>query len=200
MGMKITVEFLKEHKACIEGIEWFKNQKETDLVGLVEYSIKNKSKLSWANWLIVRKMTYKQYVSYAIYAAQQVLHIFEDKYSDDKRPRNAINAALKCLENRNKSTSAAAYATADAANAANAADAAYAAYDAADAAYDAANAANAADAADAAYDAAAYAAASAAYYAVADAADAANAADAADATAGDKLLIKILKYGIKLLK
>ena len=73
----------------------------------------------------------------AIFSAELVLHIFEEKYPEDKRPRLAIEAAKKWLVNPSKETAAAAAA---------AAAAAYAAYAAADAAY----AAAAADAANAA--------------------------------------------------
>ena len=100
-------------------------------------------------------MEYKQYVAYAIYAAEQVIGIYEKKHPDDKRPRQAIEAAKKCLENPTKENKAAA-------NAAAFADAAYTA-----------------DAADAA----AYAAANAAAY-----------------TARKKMKLKILEYGLKLLK
>jgi len=99
-------------------------------------------------------------VRLAIFCAERVLHLFEEKYPDDDRPRKAIEAA--------KSGNAAA---ADA-NAANAAAANAAAYAAAAANAAAAAAAYAADAANAA--AAAAAAANAAAYA-ADAANAANA-------------------------
>ena len=90
---------------------------------------------------------------WAIYCAEAVLHIFEDKYPDDDRPRKAIEAAKNYLkhpteENRNAANAAYAYA-------------AYTAYD---------------DAAYAAYDAAYYAA----YYAAAYAAYAAAAAKRAD--------------------
>src|SRR3990167_3066839 len=114
--------------------------------------------------------TYSDYLpketlqKFAIYCAESALHIYEVKYPDDKRPREAIAAAkeymagsitLKELENKRRA----------------AADAA-----AADAAYSAANAA-AANAA-AAHAAAAYAAAANAPAAHAAAAYAANAAAA----------------------
>ena len=150
----ITVKWLEKHNACIKGVEWFRNQTETDPIKLIEYFIKHRDKeqLQWGNWLIVRLMKYKQYLSYAIFAAEQVISIYEKKYPDDKRPRKAIEAAKKYLKNSTKE---------------NKADATYAV------------AAAAADAAT--YDAA---------YIAADAADAAN----------KKITIKILNYGLKLLK
>jgi len=134
----------------------------------------------------VRVMTYKQYVSYAIFAAEQVIDIYEKKYPKDTRLRAAIAAAKKCIKDPSDGNkkAAAAY-DADAA--------AYAAaYDADAAAYAAAYAAYAADAAAYAAYAAAYDAAYAAY-----AADAA--AYAADAAA-DAMRLKILEYGLKLLR
>jgi hypothetical protein len=129
-------------------------------------------------------------IKFAILCAKAVLHIFEDKFPSDTRPREAIEAAESWLKGADAAAAYAAYADTAAAAAAAAADTAYAAYDAA---YDAAaRAAYAAydDAARAAYDAAAraaratYAAYDAAYdtaYAAADAAYAA--ADAARAAA-----------------
>lgn len=137
--MKITKEWLEERKACSSGTDWFLAQEETDGIKVVKQLIQIK-RLDWANWLIVRIMDYKQYVSYAVYAAELVLPIYEKKYPEDKRPRNAIEAAKKCIDNpskENKKAAAdaayAAYTTAADSYASYAADAA--AYDAADAAY-----------------------------------------------------------------
>ena len=71
----------------------------------------------------------------AIFAAEQVLDIFERRYPDDKRPRQAIEAAKKVLENDTEETRRAAAYAASAAYAGAAPSAAYAAY-AADAAAD----------------------------------------------------------------
>jgi hypothetical protein len=212
--MKITLNFLIQKHACHEAIIEFKKHGDCELIALLEKMIKGKKHLDWGNWLIVRCMGEKQYISYAIYAAEQVLGLFEKKYPDDNRPQKAIEAAVKYIKNSNIKNKNAANAAADAA-----ADAAYAAANAAANAAYAANAATyaAADAAYAAYAAAyavANAAANAATYAAADAAyaaaNAANAATyaaayaaadaAADAAARTKMQIKILKYGIILLK
>jgi hypothetical protein len=39
------------------------------------------------------------YVKYAVFAAENVLDIYELRYPEDKRPRQAIKAAKKCIEN-----------------------------------------------------------------------------------------------------
>ena len=184
--MKITKRWLQEKGACRKAIEDFEAQKEQDAIKILNLLLEQ-NELDWANWLIVRVMTRKQYLSYAIFAAEQVIDIYEKKYPDDNRPRNAIEAAKKVLKfdsrkNRNdtSTTAAAAY---------DAANAAYAAYVATDVA--------AVYAAYTAAAAAAYAAYTAYTTAAADAATAAYiAADAARRT----LKTKILKYGIKLLQ
>ena len=204
----ITKEFLEKHNACSSGMSWVTENK---LIGLApkEFidTLMSNDKFDWANWLIVRLMNKKQKVQYAIFAAEQVLYIFEKKYPGDLRPRKAIEAAKEYLTHPFIKTKRAAYATAaaDAVDAAYAAaDAAYAVTDAVDAAYAAAYAAYAAAAyaaADAAYAAtdAAYAAADAAADAV-DAAYAAAAYAAADAAyARKQMQITIINYGLSLI-
>jgi len=212
---KVTIEKLRSMDACDSAVEWVEEQKETDLLKLINAAMK-KSRFDWVNWYLVRIMTYKQYVSYAIFAAEQVIDIFERKYPEEKRPREAIKAAKKCLSSPTKNNKSAA------AHTAHTAHTAYAAADAvhADAAYATACAACAACTAHAAYDAAyaaAYAACAAhAAYAAADvhaAADAAHAdaavathaaayayaADAAADAARKEMQKKIINYGIKIL-
>jgi len=110
----------------------------------------------------------------AIFFAEDVLPVWEAEFSEDMRPRKAIEAAKAWIANPCKETVDASRAAA--ANAANAANAAYAtAHAACAAANAAANAANAANAATAhAAHAANAAAAAKAAYAVSHAADAAN--------------------------
>ena len=126
--MKITKEWLEEKSACRSGVEWFTTQKESDGVEVVK-KLTKKKKLNWANWLIVRIMSYEQYVSYAVFAAEQVIDIYEKKYPKDKKPREAIEAAKKCIDNPSEENKKAAAAAAD--DAAYAANAATAATDAA---------------------------------------------------------------------
>jgi len=174
--MKISVEWLKEKSACSEGVEWFTAQAETDSIKVLGNLI-NENKLDWVNWLIVRLMTYKQYVSYAVYAAEQVIGIYEKQYPNDKRPRQAIEAAKKCIDDPSAKNKQSAWAAAGAAEAA---------WAAAWVAWAAAGAVGAVEAA--------WAAARAAW-----AAGAAEAAWAAAWAAREAMKKKILKYGIKLL-
>ena len=170
--MQITLDKLKELGACNEAIEkWGK----LELVNLtLEETIgkcRELDRLDWANWLIVRVITLKQRGMYAVYAAEQVLPIFEGEYHDDKRPRQAIEAAKKVIENDTEENRRSAY-------------------DAYDAAYDAYSAAYDAYAYAAAYDA--YSAASAAYAAASDA--------AAWRKKRNEMRWKILQYGLKIIK
>ena len=177
--MIITTELLKEKDACEEGVIWFeKNYKKCDLIFWLEDLIKKKEHLDWANWLIVRCMTRPQYLEYAIYAAEQVVDIFEKEYPDDKSPKKAIEATKKVLKNDTKENRAACAACAASASAAWAASAS-------------ARAAWAASA-----DSSAWAARAARAASAASAAWAASSASAARAA----MQIKILQYGIKLLE
>ena len=173
---KITAKWLTKLDACCSDEEKKEAEAIGDIKKIIDKLIKA-DRLDDANWLITRYMKKMQRVEYAIFAARQVLHIFEEKYPGDNSPRLAIEAAEKYLKSptrKNKAAAADAYA---AAADAYAAAAAYAADAAAYAAY-----AAAADA-----------------YAAADAADAADADAAAYATARKQMQIKILKNGLKII-
>jgi hypothetical protein len=122
--MKLTLNWLKRHNACEEAVEAFQSQSETDVIKILKKLII--INIDWADWLIVRKMNKRQKIMYAVYAAEQVIHMYEQKYPDDTRPRKAIEAAKKYLKRPSEKNKHAA------------ADAAYAAAYAADAAADAA--------------------------------------------------------------
>ena len=118
----ITLQFLTKTNACSDAVAWGKKQ---GLIGKPARTVLNAlikaDKLEWANWLIVRVLPYKGCVSYAVYAAEQVIDIYEKKYPNDKRPREAIEAAKKCIKSptakNKKDAYAAAYADAYAADA-----------------------------------------------------------------------------------
>ena len=158
--MKIDQAFLDKWGACKDGQKWFWDHKARSGKAVIKALISDgdDQKLQWGNWLIARIMNKKQRVQYAIFAAEQVIGIFEKKYPDDKRPRKAIEAAKAWVKSPTKE------------NAAAASSAAYAAY-----AYYAAYTATAA----------AYTATAAAY---------------AAAAAKKGMKIRILKYGLSLLK
>ncbi len=186
--MKITLELLTKYHFCSGEIEYFKKNKLEDIQLTELIKIFNKdNKLPLSNWLISRLLDNDNKVRYAIYAAELVLHIFEDKYPDDNRLRKAIEIAKNYLQIKNNKVAKAAGAAIDAAIDATKADA-WAAIDAAGTTIDAAGAAIDAawaNAAGAAAYAPAYAAGRSAVYAAAAAAAAAAADADADAdTAG----------------
>ena len=127
--MKITKEFLHEKGACEQSYKWVCENK---LIGLeheefIDKLMKN-NRFSDANWLLTKLFNETQCVKYAVFAAEQVLDIFEKKYPDDDRPRKAIEAAKDDLKSPNDVTyaadvayaaEAAAYAAAYAARAAD---------------------------------------------------------------------------------
>jgi hypothetical protein len=192
--MKITTQWLNKVEACSGGIDWVKQQKETDPIKLIQIALKAKKTtwndediLDYCNWGITRIFTKDECIRYAIYAAEKVIKIYEDRYPDDSRPRDAINAAKKYLKNP---SDAAAYAASNAAYAASDA-AVYATRAASDAAAYVARAAYAAS----------YAAYASSYVASCAASDVASyAAKATNAADKSELKKQILRYGIKLLK
>ena len=97
----ITLGWLEEHNACDEGVTWFKKQKKTDVVDVLKALLADR-KFEWAYWVLCRVFRPEQKLAYAIFSAEQVLSIFETQFPNDKRPRRAIEAAKRILENPNK--------------------------------------------------------------------------------------------------
>jgi len=204
---KITKKWLTDRNACEDSLNHVIKNNYIDLkIDKFLEKLMENDRFPDANWLITKYMNKKQCVLYAIFAAEQVLHIFEDKYPEDKRPRKAIETAKAYLVNPCKQTKDAADATAataaDAAGASSASSAYVATAAAATAAAYASSASSASSATDAyAADAtatAAGAASSATYYAY----GAYGAYGAyADADAAKKeMQTKIIENGIKIIK
>ena len=152
--INLSIKKLEKYDACQIAKDWFTNSKTKTLEDAYEQLIKENHlfKYQWTSWIVARLLNKNNKIKYAIYAAEQVIHIFEKQYPNDKRPRNAIKAAKAYLKNPTKENKEKCKIAANAAAAASYAAAAYAAaYDAADAADAAADAAAAY--ADAAYDA-----------------------------------------------
>lgn len=105
--MKLTLKKLEKWNACEGGVTWFKAQKETDAVKVIEKLVAG-DKWKWANWTICRVFNRKQKIQYVVYAAEQVIGIYEAKHPDDKRPREAIEAAKAVLKHNTKANRAAA--------------------------------------------------------------------------------------------
>ena len=180
MKKQTLIRKLKKAGVCSDGMSWLKKQKETDIKKIAFKAIKE-NHFGWVNWALPRIMNYKQRVSYAVYAAKQVLPNFEDENPHDKNPREAIEAAIRCIKNPSKKNKDAARSSAR--SAARSACSVASTYSATDSAY---SAVHSADSAHSAYSAnSAYSAADSAAHSV---------------VAFEKMEIKIIKYGLKLLK
>jgi hypothetical protein len=204
----ITNDWLSRNHPCSEAIKWW-DKKERDPLKILNLLISNK-KYKWANWYIVRIMTEHDYISYAVFAAEQVIGIYEKEESGRLECRCAIEAARRCISEPTDKNKRAADAAADALIGAVTETAEEAVWAAAEALAGVAGAAEAAaeaatgvaGAAEAAAKAAAWAVAMAAVSALAGAVGAAEAAEAAAKAVVDKseeMLLKILNYGVKLL-
>ena len=118
---EITNRYLQAIGACKDAREQFRkelNGGRSLSVSRVFTRLKQIDRMDWANWLIVRLMTHKQQIRYAIYAAEQVISLYEEKYPEDKRPRQAIEAARLCLDNPSGENKAAAWSAATSAESA----------------------------------------------------------------------------------
>jgi len=115
--MIINRKWLERHDACSDVKKWFLAQGITDPVDGLINLVRN-DKIDWANWLIVRVMTWPQCLSYSIFSAEQVLHIYEAENPKDLLLRKAITAAKTVLANDTVATrraaNASAYSSADA--------------------------------------------------------------------------------------
>ena len=88
----------------------FVNMENLALVETKGKTFKSDDKITSESMRIVRawKWEKKDSVALAIYAAELVIDIFEKVYPDDKRPRNAIEAAKNYLKNPTPAARAAA--------------------------------------------------------------------------------------------
>jgi len=82
------------------------------LVEVKGNSIVAKDKEVWSEMRIVKKCrwTKEDNLRFAVYCAEQVLDIYEEKHPTDKRPRRAIQAAKRYLKSPTKKNADAAYA------------------------------------------------------------------------------------------
>ena len=98
--MTITQQQLKDWSACTDGYKWACGILKNKPMEVKKFlKITADYRLDWANWVICRVFDKPNKVRYAIFAAEQVIHLFEKKYPNDKRPRKAIEAAKTWLEN-----------------------------------------------------------------------------------------------------
>ena len=108
--MKISKELIKSLDPCKDGLKWYLVNGTDDLLQtLLSVNVTNPL---WAIWLYTKLMNLKQLRMIAVFAAEQVLPIFEKQYPNDLRPRKAIEAAKVVIENDSKENRIAARAAA----------------------------------------------------------------------------------------
>jgi hypothetical protein len=100
--MKLSIKILQPLSPCRDGMEWYKKNGEPKTVeGCVKKLIADTrctEHLNYANWLLSKMLMPDDKIRYAIFAAEQVLYIFEKSMPGDLRPRKAIEAARKYLK------------------------------------------------------------------------------------------------------
>ena len=127
--MIINREKLEKLGACKEAIVFFSSKydqiEEVDLLrDVVPYEEEvereyGKDIWNWSVWLIAHTLELIDRVRFSVYAAELVLHIYEDRHPRDQRPRKAIEAAKAWIhdpseENRKAAKAAKATEAADA--------------------------------------------------------------------------------------
>ena len=125
--MKLSLKFLQEKSACYDGLKWYtENGKINTVEKCVTALIADtdcSEHLNYANWLLSNTLSPDNKIRYAIFAAEQVLELFENATPGDLRPRKAIEAAKEYLKTKTAAAGYVAGAAGDAARAAG--DAAY---------------------------------------------------------------------------
>lgn len=145
----ITPGWLAENNACNDGAEW-----GLSVIGKGMLFSELAPKFNHADWLLwtIQKLgalSKVQYVELSVVCAVTVLHIYEESYPQDDRPRKALEAAKSYFRDPSEENQIAALSAARAAHAASSAasNVAYSAYAASDASSCAISAAPAASAA-----------------------------------------------------
>jgi len=95
--MKIDADFWAKWNPFSEMAAWVNAQNIRDGAELVELLIAHD--LDWSNWLIARMLKDKQRIRYAIYAAEQVVHLTASDEELHRLSVACINAAKAVLEN-----------------------------------------------------------------------------------------------------
>ena len=85
-------KFIRSLNPCPAGYEWYlRNCAPREKSYVVAQKLMDQKEFDWANWFISRTLCHKDKIRYAVYAAEQVIDIYESEYEDD-RPRKAIGS------------------------------------------------------------------------------------------------------------
>ena len=91
--MKINASAIEKFNPCKDRFDNFKSQYPDFDGSLYDFIRLENITYSDKVWAVTRMFTKQQNVAWSILCAESVLHLFEEKYPDDKRPRLAIEAA-----------------------------------------------------------------------------------------------------------
>ena len=122
--MQISTEKIKTLNPCVDRFNNYLKHYADFKGSVADFAMLENITYQDKIWVLVRLMTHVQKMQFAVKCAFSVLDIYEAKYTDDK-PRKALEAAEKWINEPNQENADAAVYTATAAYAA--ADAAYAA-------------------------------------------------------------------------
>ncbi len=103
--MKITKAWIERWRPCGEAIKWIEKQDTEDVFELIDRLRKSEveDKYDWLYWAIPRLFKVKRnIVKFAVYCAELTLPIFEKEYPNDKRLRQAMQAAKNWIKNPTK--------------------------------------------------------------------------------------------------
>ena len=100
---KLTIKTLLDMNPCSDGAKFLKEQKT------IQKAWKTCSNPQWMIWALNRLNLFQESIAreFACECAEHTLHLFEDKYPDDKRPRKAIEFARTLIANPDAAESAA---------------------------------------------------------------------------------------------
>lgn len=93
------IKQLEKMGACESAIDWVRLQNSDNIISLINKAMKEEY-FDWVNWYLLKRMNKGQQISFAVFAAEQVLETYEKEYPDDTEPRETINVARKYWKNK----------------------------------------------------------------------------------------------------
>ena len=97
--MKKIIKQLEKMGACESAIDWVRLQNSDNIISLINKAMREEY-FDWVNWYLLKRMNKGQQISFAVFAAEQVLETYEKEYPDDTEPRETINVARKYWKNK----------------------------------------------------------------------------------------------------
>lgn len=114
--MRINKQIIEKLKPCQDRFDNFKKHYSDFDDDLKEFILLENISYSDKVWVFTRLATKMQNVKWSLLCASKVLHLFEEKYPNDKRPRKALEFVENWINNPSDAADAfaAAFAASDA--------------------------------------------------------------------------------------